>query len=156
MTAFRCPVLKTSETADVSTADAAALKAAYGMVYSTETYTIPKGTYPGFDFRGTKHLKTSSNAQISPSQLSLGGCSIITAGENTIGDPIATINFALTAESSTDGRLGNVHGGFTNIFHLDGHADSFSPESIEKKYYPTATGTANIASDNMIDPDDIE
>lgn len=156
MTAFRCPVLKTKETADVSTADANALKAAYGMVYSTSNtdVTIPKGSYKGFDFRGTKHLK-SGTAQLSPSQLVLGGCSIITDGTDTIGDAIAIIKFDQTSASSTIGRAGDVHGGYTNLFHLDGHADSFDENTITNKWYPTDTGAAKIASGNMVDPDDL-
>ena len=152
MTAFRCPVLKTKETADVSTADANALKAAYGMVYSTtNNVTIPKGSYNGFDFRGTKHLKNGA-AQLSPSQLVLGGCSIITEGTDTIGDAIAIIKFDQTSASSTIGRAGDVHGGYTNLFHLDGHADSFDENTITNKWYPTDTGAAKIASGNKILP----
>ena len=155
MTAFRCPVLKTTEATDVSdaSADASALQVAYGMVTSTADVTIPKGSYKGFDFRGTKHLKHGT-AQLSPSQLVLGGCSIKTEGEETIGDPIATINFS-SDDDNTLGRAGDVHGGYTNLFHLDGHADSFDIDAFNKKYYPTSTGADKMAQNKMFDPDDL-
>ena len=56
------------------------------------------------------------------------------------------------------GVLGDVHGGYTNIFHLDGHADSFDKDSISKKYYPKMDefGADNIKDGNMVDPDDID
>ena len=160
MTAFRCPILKTSLATDLNIGDDSdrkkAMRNAYGMVYSDKQVSIPKGNdYLGFDFRGTKYLKYTktdgSIVQISPSQLLLGGCAFITQnGSNgDIGDAIANIRFELDENQVNDdpnrfpqennfGFTGDIHGNEANLFHLDGHADSYTKEKLYKKYYPIA------------------
>jgi prepilin-type N-terminal cleavage/methylation domain-containing protein len=156
MTAFRCPVLKTTEATDVSTGDTNALKVAYGMVVSSTSYPIPKAAtgYNGFDFRGTKHLRLNT-VQISPAQLILGGCAV-----DSNGDGIAVTNFIKASPSATLGAPGNVHGGYCNSFHLDGHADSYDRAGFQGKYFPTdydtssKTGAIKISGNILYDIDE--
>ena len=96
MTAYRCPAIittrKTSLVNNDNTADNSLtnkLGTAYGVVFArgtganTQTLSMSKPNYTGFDFRGTQYLtyrrNNSTSIQIAANQLILGGCSAASA-----------------------------------------------------------------------------
>lgn len=151
LTAYRCPAISTTETAavnDPSLSSAAingALQATYGVVFSTQA--VSSGL-PGFDFRGTKYLKTTTTpaVQISPNQLLLGGC-VAFYGNNENEYTKARMLLDLSSDDEhSKGYLANVHAGFTNAFMLDGHAESVNETSYrQNKYYPSKTANEAVA-----------
>ena len=187
LSAFRCPSIRTVYPASLQENDASGnnslankLSAAYGLVYArgtgrmadcAQTLQMGQPNYIGFDFRGTKYLtytSGSSAVQISPNQLMLGACTAASAKSSSeptvdVGDAYSMLNPARTSNSGTDGRIADVHGGYSNLFYLDGHADSVSKEGLDdNRYYPGLTsGTTGdhaalkLSSDNWFNPDDI-
>ena len=149
--AYRCPaIVPTTKTAinDTSlttTQQTAMLTEAYGVVISTVSLTTPN--LCGFDLRGTGHLTYNSAAQVSPNQLVFGGCAAEYGSSSTdsaIGQARATLDLSLTGSSHSAGRLANVHGGYTNLFYMDGHADSVDGDSYkENRYYPGFDSSSN-------------
>ena len=97
----------------------------YGAVYNDK----------GFDFRGTAYLYDSTNkVQVSPTQLILGGCTVSSANK-----PVHLLNLSGDA-SATAGNLYKIHGNFSNVFYLDGHAESIQEADLNKRYYPKVSG----------------
>ena len=187
MTAYRCPSIittrKTSLVVNDNTDDNSLtnkLGTAYGVVFargtgtSTQTLSMSNPNYTGFDFRGTKYL-TVNSVQISPNQLILGGCSAASAayaGQKTanqpkpkveIGDAFFRLNLDETANTGNGGRIAEVHNGESNLFYLDGHADSVNKDKFaDNRYYPgltnrtTGAPTARaVDKDNWFNPDDL-
>ena len=42
--------------------------------------------------------------------------------------------------SATAGNLYKIHGNFSNVFYLDGHAESIQEADLNKRYYPKVSG----------------
>ena len=191
MTAYRCPSMittrKTSLAVNDNTDDNSLINklgTAYGVVFargtstSTQTLNMSNPNYTGFDFRGTAYLthkKGSTSYQIAANQLILGGCSAASAastGQTTanqpkpkveIGDAFFRLNLDETTNSSNAGRIAEVHNGESNLFYLDGHADSVNRDKFaDNRYYPgLASGTSGnrgaiqVNKDNWFNPDDL-
>ena len=147
MTAFRCPAFKYSEKVDLGAIGddkrAAALGEAFGMFYSSSTNG---GKFNGFNFAGSKFLKTSgdSSYEIAPNSLILGGCAVTND---------APYDAATALLGSSKGKLAKVHSDKTNVFFLDGHSESLTLPELEKKYYPGASSAEAFSSSLWIDPD---
>ena len=142
------------------------LGTAYGVVFArNEAKTGPQNlgisnnSYIGFDFRGTKYLTVKNNSgkilhQISPNQLILGACSaaeVADGGNYTsakprpkleIGDAVSRLILdKKNTKSNKVGRVADVHNGESNLFYLDGHADSVNKDKFtDNRYYPGLTG----------------
>ena len=152
MTVVRCPGFKYDDNnktlGALSTSDReTALKAAFGMVYSTETAT----KFKGFDFRGTKFLKYGSGSSayaISPNQLALGGCA---AADTAPYDDAK----ALLYSGSWSNKLVKGHSDKCNVFFLDGHTEGLELPELENKYLPSAGAGEPVKFTNSgwIDPD---
>ena len=146
MAALRCPGFKYETQEALGSMTSAkrkeALAEAYGMVYSTQTAT----KFKGFDFRGTKFLKTGSY-DISPNQLLLGGC----AAKGSTYDQAE----ALLYNGSWNSKLVKIHSDKCNVFFLDGHVEEMAKADLEKRYIPSASeGKAvSFASDGWVDPE---
>ena len=151
--AYRCPaIVPTTKTAINNTSLTAAqitamLTEAYGVVFSTVSLTTPN--LAGFDMRGTGHLTYNSSTQVSPNQLVFGGCTAeygSGTSDDAIGRSRATLDLSLSGSSHSAGRLADVHGGFTNLFYMDGHADSVDQNTYkENRYYPGFSSGTKIA-----------
>ncbi|MBQ9501956.1 MAG: type II secretion system protein [Lentisphaeria bacterium] len=151
--AYRCPaIVPTTQTAVNNTSLTAAqvtamLKEAYGVVVSSNSLSTPN--LNGFDMRGTGHLTYNSSTQVSPNQLVFGGCAAeygSSASDDAIGQARATLDLSLTGSSHSAGRLADVHGGYTNLFYMDGHADSVDQNTYkENRYYPGFSSGTKIA-----------
>jgi len=140
------------------------LRENYGVVFTTNQ-TLPGSTtaYNGFDFRGTRYL-TAGSVLVSPNQLLLGACSAYydsDDGNANYGKARALLD--LTSGSSNKenntGLLAGVHGGDTNIFCLDGHAESVNKDDYRNnRYYPnkTAANATAIPANNWFNPDKAE
>lgn len=185
LTAYRCPSIMTTRKASLVSSDSTdnnseinKLYTAYGVVFASnsgaQALSMAKPNYIGFDFRGTKYLtfdNDGSPVRIGANQLVLGGCSAAsdsaggssTAPKVEIGDALAKLNFAQTGTSGSIGRIADVHGGESNLFYLDGHADSVTKEKFaENRYYPGVTtggspapAALKIDKDNWFNPDEI-
>ena len=139
------------------------LGAAYGVVFARnedkdgpQNLGFSNNSYIGFDFRGTKYLtvRTGTPYQISPNQLILGACSaaeVADAGSYSsdkprpkleIGDAVSRLILEQSNVSSNKvGRVAEVHNGESNLFYLDGHADSVTQDKFtNNRYYPGLTG----------------
>ena len=171
ITVARCPAIVPAATdAKVDGETDSSLAEAYGMIYSTLAET--KKTW-GVSFKSTKALKfgTGSSAyMVAPNQLALGGCSaILNSNDQVVAR--AFINFNMTGPGSDTavGRPALVHGGQTNVFFLDGHAENLTRGALyKKKYYTHVSDTDSrealqvgnssdetpaAGSDWMLDPD---
>ena len=192
MTAYRCPSMITTRKASLAVNDSTdnnsltnKLGTAYGVVFArgtgnnTQTLSMKDPNYTGFDFRGTTYLtykKGSTSYQIAANQLILGGCSAASAasaGQPTnknqpkpkveIGDAFFRLNLDETTNSGNGGRIAEVHNGESNLFYLDGHADSVNKDKFaDNRYYPgLASGTSGnrgaiqVNKDNWFNPDDL-
>ena len=171
LTAYRCPSIistrKTSLATNKGTGDNALtnkLATAYGVIFARGTDTsqelsMSKPNYTGFDFRGTKYLtykKGTTSYQISPNQLILGACSIADASSDgdvnnnakprpkvEIGDALSRLNLD-NDNSIKAGRVAEIHNGESNLFYLDGHADSVNKDKfVDNRYYPGLTNSDN-------------
>ena len=191
LTAYRCPAIittrKTSLAKNDSTADNSLINkigATYGVVFargtgsSAQKLNMSNPNYTGFDFRGTKYLtyKNGSNSvQIAANQLIIGGCSAASAAHAgststtqpkpnvEIGDAFFRLNLDETSNSGNAGRIADVHSGNSNLFYLDGHADSVTQDSFaDNRYYPGLTNKTTgdptarkVDKNNWFNPDDI-
>lgn len=144
MTVFRCPSIISTQPAQFTpaTRTVAILNDAYGMIYSSQA------NVPGIDFKSTRALKvgTGNNAYIvAANQLALGGCSAKIDNEQVVAQ--ARINFnATSAPGNSDawGRPALVHGDQVNTFFLDGHAESFTRQSLyQRRYYSHVTSATD-------------
>ena len=98
----------------------------YGVVYTS-------ANNEGLDFRGTKYLQDANGDSISPSALALGVCNVTSKTDKT-------------AQGLMDqGSPYQIHGNFTNMFFLDGHAASIS-ENYAKATKPTLEANTNKAA----------
>ena len=156
MAVLRCPSFKYADnnkalgalkynSSDEAEKRDVALKAAFGMVYSTANAT----KFKGFDFRGTKFLKFDSYA-ISPNQLLLGGCAA--ANTSPYDEPKA-----LLYSGSWANKLIKGHGDKCNVFFLDGHTEGLALSELEEKYLPSASAAELVkfpsGDTGWIDPD---
>ena len=197
LTAYRCPSIVTTRKASLASSDSTddnslvnKLYTAYGVVHARGTGTMAnhpqklsmtKPNYTGFDFRGTKYLtydNHGSPVQISANQLVLGGCSAASAKTNNssdtsakveIGDALSKLSFAQSSNSGTMGRIADVHNGESNLFYLDGHADSVNKDKFsDNRFYPglfkdgrdstaqdAIPNALPIPQDNWFNPDDL-
>ena len=167
MTAFRCPSMipaRTPAQFNPHTVTAATLDEAYGMIYSTENDVT------GIDFRGSRALTVGSGSSaytVAGNQLALGGCSATLDNEQIIARSRINFNATGAPGSGLWGRPALVHGDQVNIFYLDGHAGSFTRQTLYRKAFYTnvisatnrealavANSTANPDSTGWIfDPD---
>lgn len=126
---YRCSGLQTAaDPALGSSVTNVQLQAALGVVEAKK----PEGgkSFSGFDFRGTRRLTISGGTQISPNQLSLGGCSAVIDGDQI--NPRAN----LLSSDKTKAYFTVAHGEDFNMFFLDGHVETVSDSEAEKKYIP--------------------
>ena len=116
----------------------------YGAAFTTDK--------DGFDFRGTKLLTDSSDNQIAPNALALGGCC---SSEDKNNDLIASplMQFGTSPRSTAAGNPTKIHGDFVNLFFLDGHCESLNKEGTEGRYYPADDKADKIAAQAWLDPD---
>ena len=63
-----------------------------------------------------------------------GGCTVSSANK-----PVHLLNLSGDA-SATAGNLYKIHGNFSNVFYLDGHAESIQEADLNKRYYPKVSG----------------
>ena len=154
MTAFRCPGFQYANKQDLAAIDKSKrdeqLKLAYGMMFRSSAET--GATFAGFDFRGTKLLKYKDGSKkydISPGSLALGGCA------STTSAPYDTAEALLYSGSSWTGKFVKIHGDKTNMFFLDGHAESLAQAAFKTKYSPDANDNeAKLLTDSgWIDPE---
>ena len=141
------------------------LSAAYGVVFARNEDKDGRqnlgfnNSYIGFDFRGTKYLTVKNDSgkilhQISPNQLILGACSAAEEDDNgsysstkprpklEIGDAVSRLILdEKNTKSNKVGRVAEVHKGESNLFYLDGHAESVNSDKFtDNRYYPGLTG----------------
>lgn len=129
---FRCPALPTNFDPDLrDVQDNGQYKSALGVVASKITEAGKK--FCGFDFRGSKRLSVSTYT-ISPSQLVIGGCSGSQDSQKKL-IPHASLLFPKKSKSH-DGHFYVVHGDEFNMFFLDGHVESVTPEKAKKNFVP--------------------
>ena len=139
ITVARCPAIVPAATdAKIDDWTDSSLAEAYGMIYTTidEDKKIC-----GISFKSTKALKFGTGASaymVAPNQLALGGCSAILNNNDQVVAK-AFINFNMTGPGSDTavGRPALVHGGQTNVFFLDGHAENLTRAALHKKKYYT-------------------
>ena len=114
----------------------------YGAAFTTDK--------DGFDFRGTKLLTDSSDNQIAPNALALGGCC---SSEDKNNDLIASplMQFGTSPRSTAAGNPTKIHGDFVNLFFLDGHCESLNEDGAKERYYPTDSDAAKISK--WLNPD---
>lgn len=139
ITFARCPSILPTTDATVTDAADRSLDEAYGMLYSEEE------AIAGIDFKTTRALRCTSEGDafiVAANQLSLGGCS---ASLDINRDQLvakARISFGQEGNSNNIGRPALVHGDQTNVFFLDGHAESFTRTALHhKRYYTVVNGT---------------
>ena len=115
----------------------------YGAAFTTDE--------DGFDFRGTKLLTDSSDNQIAPNALALGGCCGTggTGGADLLASPL--MQFGTSPRSTAAGNPTKIHGDFVNLFFLDGHCESLNKEGTEGRYYPAVGKAEKISA--WLDPD---
>lgn len=119
--AYRCPAMRI----DAPETGNTAYKQTYGVVWT-------KDTANGFDFRGTKYLVDGSSNSISPSSLAIGGCSV--KNDYTACPAMDFLN-------SYNGDVGNpyaIHSKDTNMFFLDGRAQTVKADEKGKFYAPNS------------------
>ncbi|MBQ7208676.1 MAG: type II secretion system protein [Lentisphaeria bacterium] len=161
--AYRCPAIVPAPVSAVNNFTPGGssftdiLKENFGVVFSTQS--LPgSAAHNGFDFRGTRYL-TAGSTLVSPNQLLLGGCSA-DFNSGTDGGPYgkarALLDLTSSSKLSGAGLLAGVHGGDTNIFCLDGHAETVNKDNYKiNRYYPSKTASAAVAvpDDNWFNPD---
>lgn len=147
MTVFRCPSILSVSSPTIANVSSASLREAYGMIYSNiENKSDTRATRQviGISFKGSQALRftngttTGSNHRdddymVAANQLTLGGCS---ASLDTNRDQVvakALINFNQGGNNDDIGRPALVHGGQTNNFFLDGHAESLTRTALYQK-----------------------
>ncbi len=126
---MRCPVIgmPDSGTRDGFKDDAFT----YGAVYTTEDDATAKG----FDFRGTKFLRDGSKADVSPSKLLIGGCTLNAKGVGgALLDPSQN-----SAANVPYGAFLQAHQEKVNLFFLDGRAAAVQIQELPGLFYPSYT-----------------
>ena len=188
MTAYRCPAIVTTRKTSLANNDNSdnnslinKLGTAYGVVFARGTganvqkLNMTNPNYTGFDFRGTKYLTYNTSTPIAANQLILGGCSAASAANAgststnqpkpkvDVGDAFFRLNLDETSNSGNAGRIAEVHNGESNLFYLDGHADSVTEDKFaDNRYYPGLSngtsgtqGAIKVKKGNWFNPDDI-
>ena len=178
ITVARCPAIVPETGAQVTGEGNASLKEAYGMLFvdlhrHSHDLDAAKKTR-GVNFKSTKALRYTSGSNdfmVAPNQLALGGCSAILNENKDQFVARAFIRFDMSGPGSDTevGRPALVHGGQTNVFFLDGHAENLTRTALHKKKYftevtnveersavqvGTSTEKPAAANDWMLDPDD--
>ena len=155
LTAFRCPGFQYSDRQELGaltdTQRKAALGQAYGMMYQTAADDATDTAFYGFDFRGTKYLKYSSGSnkyEISPGSLALGGCAAVNSA------PYNQAASLLCNNTTWTNKFVKIHGDKTNVFFLDGHADSQDKGGFVTKYYPGSGNAVQLSASGWLDPED--
>ena len=160
--ACRCPSLKyttADEQANASdlSAWADALQQVYGVV-NTEKAAAGAKSLNGFDFRSTALLmykKNSEYVQVSPGSMMIGACAV------TKNDPDNAYTLLKINKGTGDSNasIAKLHGDESNIFLLDGHAESIGKGALGTRYYPCYANSdkeAKQLSDTYwLDVDDI-
>ena len=147
LTVARCPSIIPVTDAKIDDAGDSSLEEAYGMVYSA------KSSEAGIGFRSTKSLKCEPEKRKDPpsnkesfvvagNQLALGGCSAYYDSSRDQLKAVARISFGQQAGNTEPGnpkvgRSALVHGDQTNVFFLDGHAESFARSALHLRRYYT-------------------
>ena len=143
LTVARCPSIVVSSDAspnkqkeilpsDTDAQKNAKCKETYGMIFGFEADG-------GVNLKGTKPLKCAAYGTqytIAPNQLALGGCVARVKNDQIVA--AALVDFAARkqeASNDTIGRPALLHGDQTNVFFLDGHAESFTRQSIRERYW---------------------
>lgn len=158
---FRCPAITTDQNPALGTkAGNTQLAAALGVVGATgpdgdrKSPSFKKDedsdakTFWGFDFRGTKRLtvKTGSKKYVlSPAQLVIGGCS----GREEDGALVPRANLF----NGTPGYFYSIHDGEFNMYFLDGHVETVTPEkAVDGKFIPdkNETGAVEVVAESHI------
>ena len=160
----RCPAIVPSSDAQISNETDASLAEAYGMVYSANDNA------KGINYKSTKGLKhgTGSNAfMVAPNQLALGGCCArLSSSDQVVARSLMDFDADGNGTDDNVGRPVLVHGDQTNVFFLDGHAESFTKDALhQKRYFSKVTGAdareaVKIADSNkakwILNPDEEE
>ncbi|MBE6384503.1 MAG: type II secretion system protein [Lentisphaerae bacterium] len=148
LTVARCPSIQVSAAAspnqkqeilpdDTDAQKNAKCKETYGMIFGT-------ATDGGIDFKSTKSLKSigyGSHFTVAPNQMTVGGCVARVANEQVVARALTDFG-AKGADTNDDiGRPALVHADQTNMFFLDGHAESFTRKSARSRYW-VAYGTS--------------
>ena len=133
---FRCPAIITDTNPNLGTkAGNTQLAAALGVVGAKEAEGGK--TNWGFDFRGTKRLSIQTGGKkvvLSPAQLAIGGCS----GRVSDGSLVPRANMF----NGTAGYFFTIHDGEFNMYFLDGHVETVTPEkAVDGKFIPDRNGT---------------
>jgi prepilin-type processing-associated H-X9-DG protein len=153
LTVARCPSIIPSAAAspnqqkeirpdDNDTQKTAKCKETYGMIYGM-------AADGGIDFKGTKALKAlgyGSHFMVSPNQLTVGGCVARIANEQVVAAALA--DFGAKMQNSANSRIGRpalVHADQTNMFFLDGHAESLTRQSARLRYHVAYGATGRQA-----------
>lgn len=165
--AYRCPAIIPAPASAVNSFTPGSssfddiLKENLGVVFSTQL--LPGSTtLNGFDLRGTKYLTTTGSVLVSPNQLLLGACSAYYNSNDSnanYGKARSLLDLSSSSKASNTGLLAGVHGGDTNIFCLDGHAETVNKDDYRNnRYYPnkTASNATAIPADNWFNPDKAE
>ena len=167
LSVVRCPSIIAEYSSQIEPTDNAAAvankeKEAYGMIMSSE----------GVSFKKTRTLKCSKDGKnqsvaapymVAPNQLALGGCSgYLDSNKDQIFGR-ARMKYDDTSNDADYGRPLLIHGGQTNTFFLDGHAESFTREGLFRRRYFAkdnaeakliGTGPSiNVGSAWILDPD---
>ena len=145
ITVARCPALVPAATdAKVDGETDSSLAEAYGMIYTT---LDDAKKIRGISYKSTQALKckTGSGFVVAPNQLALGGCSAILNGsDQTVARAFIDFNMTGPGSDTAVGRPALVHGGQTNVFFLDGHAENLTRTALHmKKYYTRVTYTSS-------------
>ena len=145
---LRCPAIITTENPTLGTkVENKQLAAALGVVGATGPDGDKK--YWGFDFRGTKRLTVTSGGKkivLSPVQLAIGGCS----GREDEDDALVP---RANLFNGTPGYFYTIHDGEFNMYFLDGHVETLTPEkAVSGKYVPDkgGTGAVEVSANNHI------
>ena len=165
--AYRCPAIVPAPASAVNNFTPGGssfndiLKENFGIVFSTQL--LPGSTtLNGFDFRGTKYLTTTGSVLVSPNQLLLGACSAYYNSNDSnanYGKARSLLDLSSSSKTSDTGLLAGIHGGDTNVFCLDGHAETVNKDSYGlNRYYPnkTASNATAIPANNWFNPDKAE
>ena len=143
----RCPSIQLSSAAspdgkkeilpdDTDAQKKAKCKETYGMIYGLDADG-------GIDFKSNKALKSigyGAHFMVAPNQLTVGGCVARVKNDQIVAAALA--DFGAEQQDSDDsvGRPALVHADQTNMYFLDGHAESFTRVSARSRYW-VAYGT---------------
>ena len=139
LTVARCSAIIPTTDAKLESESDSSLKETYGMIYSNHADA------KGINFKSTKALKhgTGSSAyMVAANQLALGGCCArLSSSDQVVARSLMDFDADGNGTDDNVGRPVLVHGDQTNIFFLDGHAESFTKDALhQKRYFSKVTG----------------